>query len=330
PVPAARPYAGAAPAAPAPAPTAEDLLRAFRATASPGALRLAVHLAAVPLALPVMQLVQRAMLPDTGPMELAEVLLSGLLWQLPGPPPGTGGGPWYEFADGVRELLLRSLDQGAAALVLKHCSEYVERHFGKGARNFSALAVAQLSDPAEPDDGLWPVTPVTDGTDATDTTDATDNGAEPELFAQVPARVVRWYRPLRAERDESGGLAEAERLLRLWQLQADPTLLHEARAYALPHAQAPAGTAEGIRGRLVLGGVLRALAGTEAVRHDPAARAAALAQAVELLTEAHEHTGPGGPQHTAAALELASAHHARWQDDGDPAHLPAAERALRA
>ncbi|MGW1074292.1 SAV_2336 N-terminal domain-related protein [Streptomyces sp. NPDC002537] len=301
----------------APPPTADELLRAFRATASPGALRLAVHLAAVPLALPVMQVVQRAMLPDTGPMELAEVLLSGLLWQLPGPRPGPGGGHWYEFADGVRELLLQSLDQPSAALVLKHCSEYVERHFGKGARNFSALAVAQLSDP-EPGDGPWPGP------------DEESGGTEPELFARVPARVVRWYRPLPTRQDEGGGLGEAERLLRLWHLQADPTLLHEAREHALPHARRPADTPEGIRARLVLGGILRALAGTEAVRRDPAVRTATLAEAVALLTEAHEHAEPGTAPHTAAALELASAHHARWQDDGDRDHLLAAEHALRA
>ncbi|MFI1799248.1 SAV_2336 N-terminal domain-related protein [Streptomyces sp. NPDC020379] len=307
------------PPAPAtgPAPTADELLRAFRASASPGALRLAVHLAAVPLALPVMQVVQRAMLPDTGPMELAEVLLSGLLWQLPDPDQGPGH--WYEFVDGVREMLLQSLDQGAAALVLKHCSEYVERHFGKSARNFSALAVARLAGPsAEADDAAPPDTAEDGG------------GTEPELFAEVPARVVRWYQPLPPGTGEHGGLGEAERLLRLWHLQADPTLLHDARERATPGARQPAGTPEGIRGRLVLGGILRALAGTEAVRRDATARTATLTEAVALLTEAHDHAEPGSTAHTDAALELASAHHARWQDDGDTAHLLAAERVLRA
>ncbi|MFF4527922.1 SAV_2336 N-terminal domain-related protein [Streptomyces sp. NPDC001407] len=309
------------PPAPAtgPAPAAGELLRAFRASASPGALRLAVHLAAVPLALPVMQVVQRAMLPDTGPMELAEVLLSGMLWQLPGPERGPGAGHWYEFADGVRELLLQSLDQGAAALVLKHCSEYVERHFGKGARNFSALAVARLSGrTTEAEEGRHP--------------DAGEDGGgtEPELFAEVPARVVRWYQPLPADTGGNGELGEAERLLRLWHLQADPTLLHEAREHATPYARQPAHTPEGVRGRLVLGGILRALAGTEAVRRDATARTATLTEAVALLTEAHDHAEPGSTPHTEAALELASAHHARWQDDGDTAHLLAAERALRA
>lgn len=117
-------------------------LRDFRSGASPGALELAVHLAAVPLYLPVMQLVQEALLPDTGPMQLAEVLLGGLLERLPDTVDVPG--PRYDFAPGVRELLLEMLDRGAAELVLKYLSEYVTRRFGKGMRNFPALAVARL------------------------------------------------------------------------------------------------------------------------------------------------------------------------------------------
>ncbi|MEU4208952.1 SAV_2336 N-terminal domain-related protein [Streptomyces sp. NPDC026206] len=318
------------PARPVPAPGehaargADDLLRSFRAVASPGALRLAVHLAAVPLTLPVMQVVQRAMLPDTGPMELAEVLLSGLLWRLPGTGPGPGTGQWYEFADGVREMLLQSLDQGAAALVLKHCSDYVERHFGKSARNFSALAAAQLSG-RPPQGGAGPGGEP-DGPVRTEIS----GPAEPELFAEVPARVVRWYQPVPVE---SGPVGEAERLLRLWQVQADPTLLHEARAHAGPAATAPlvpGDAAEGIRARLVLGAVLRALAGTESVRADPTRRHTILTEAVALLTEAHDHTEPGSDRHAAAALELAAAHHSRWLAGGGREELLAAERTLRA
>ncbi|MEU1377308.1 SAV_2336 N-terminal domain-related protein [Streptomyces triculaminicus] len=305
------------------APDAGELLRAFRAGASPGALRLAVHLAAVPLTLPVMQVVQRAMLPDTGPMELAEVLLSGLLWRLPGPGPDPAAGHRYEFADGVREMLLQSLDRSAAALVLKHCSDYVERHFGKGARNFSALAAAQLSGRPLPDDDTRPAGPP-----------PADAPAEPELFAEVPARVVRWYQPSAVG---SGPVAEAERLLRLWHVQADPTLLHEARERAAPAAtiplapEGPTGpAAEGVRARLVLGRVLRALAGTESVRHDPTQRHTMLTEAVALLTEAHDHTGPAGEHRTEAALELAATQHTAWLADGDHERLLAAERTLRA
>ncbi|MFI9176395.1 SAV_2336 N-terminal domain-related protein [Streptomyces lincolnensis] len=117
---------------------AATLVRAFRGTASRPAVSLAVSLSAVPLALPVMQLVQRATQPRSGPSVLAEVLLSGLLRR------GESDG-WYAFAPGVREELLRLLSRGEALLVLRHCGAYVERHFGRRARNFPALALARLT-----------------------------------------------------------------------------------------------------------------------------------------------------------------------------------------
>ncbi|UIX30831.1 SAV_2336 N-terminal domain-related protein [Streptomyces sp. GQFP] len=129
------------PASPArperPVADAESLVRAFRRSASRQAVALAVSVSAVPLTLPVMQLVQRAMHPRSGPSVLAEVLLSGLLER------GAEDG-WYEFRPGVREALLRLLPRGDAMLVLKHCGEYVDRHFGRRARNFPALALARM------------------------------------------------------------------------------------------------------------------------------------------------------------------------------------------
>ncbi len=125
---------GAGPATASPS----ALVRSFRHTASPEAQKLALALGAVPLVLPVMQLVQRSLLPHTGPQTLAEVVLSGLLRR------GEHEG-WYDFLPGVRDVLLRSLPMGDALLVLKHCGEYVERHFGRRARNFPALALARLT-----------------------------------------------------------------------------------------------------------------------------------------------------------------------------------------
>lgn len=127
-----------------------QLVSRFRSTASPAAGQLAVYLAAAPLYLPVMQLVQRTMLPHSGPSELAEVLLSGLLSRAQDEEPagthGEPGGHWYEFAPGVREALLGPLGRDEALLVLKHCSQYIEQRFGKGGPNFPALAFAQLGE----------------------------------------------------------------------------------------------------------------------------------------------------------------------------------------
>lgn len=117
------------------------LVGRFRAAASPAAAQLAIYLAAAPLFLPVMQLVQRTMLPDSGPAELAEVLLSGLVVRQP-----RDDHRWYDFAPGVRDALLGPLGRDEALLVLKHCSEYVEQRFGKNGPNFPALAITQLTE----------------------------------------------------------------------------------------------------------------------------------------------------------------------------------------
>ncbi|MBY8888179.1 hypothetical protein K7472_25560 [Streptomyces sp. PTM05] len=161
--------------------TAEQLVQDFQAVSSPAAQHLAVYLSAAPLAYPVMQLVQRAMMPQTGPIEMAEVLLSGLLLRQEDTPAETlrrEGGPWYDFAPGVEEVLLRRLGLGEATLVLKHCSLYVERVFGRRARNFPAMVVGYLSgEGGPPDPGESGGVPV------------------PRPFAEVPQKVLRRFQP---------------------------------------------------------------------------------------------------------------------------------------
>ncbi|MFJ7592152.1 SAV_2336 N-terminal domain-related protein [Streptomyces sp. NPDC097617] len=171
------------PAAPLPPPRAvrppRELVARFRSSAAPRAVQLAVYLSAAPLTLPVMQLVQRTMLPDSEPSDLAEVLLSGLLRRS-----GHGDGHWYEFVPGVQDVLLGPLGRDEAALVLKHCSEYVLAHFGRGVRNFPALAVSQLTGvpPAVADPGP-------------EDSERAPEGRLPQAFAQVSAKVVRRYLP---------------------------------------------------------------------------------------------------------------------------------------
>ncbi|MFI2430912.1 SAV_2336 N-terminal domain-related protein [Streptomyces sp. NPDC018693] len=158
----------------------------FRSTASPDAGRLAVYLAAAPLCLPVMQLVQRTMLPGSGPSELAEVLLSGLVTRA-GEDHGDDGAQWYEMQPDVQEALLSTLGRDEAVLVLKHCSEYIEQRYGKGGPNFPALALAQLGNggsgrPYAPG-GAYPG----------------DNGdvtLVPQPFAEVAVRVLERFMPL--------------------------------------------------------------------------------------------------------------------------------------
>ncbi|MFF5918565.1 SAV_2336 N-terminal domain-related protein [Streptomyces flavochromogenes] len=308
-----------APRTPRAARSDDDLLRAFRAAASPGALRLAVHLAAAPLTLPVMQLVQRAMLPDTGPMELAEVLLSGLLRRLPGPTPY----PCFSYPPGIQQHFLGSLDPSAAALVLKHCSAYVERNFGQGMRNFPALAAARL---AGADTAAAPGTRRSHGrtADLPEETEATDeplgpDGPETELFARIPARVLRFYHPDLVTPDP---LTEARRLLAQGRAQSDPALLAGARERA--EAALPA---EPVEARIVLARALYAEAGTAAARRT-GRRPELLGAAADTLVRAGELAGTGGEAWAEARLELAVVHHALWRDSDETGHLDAALSAL--
>lgn len=181
-----------APARQSPVPPAALVAR-FRSAASPAAAQLAVYLAAAPLFLPVMQLVQRTMLPDSGPAELSEVLLSGLLKRITGD--DARDHRWYEFADGIRDVLLGPLGRDEALLVLKHCSEYVEQRFGKSGPNFPALAITQLTE--GPGDRLADAAVATAARATALAEDASTVTAEsPQPFAEVAARVLERFMPL--------------------------------------------------------------------------------------------------------------------------------------
>ncbi|MFE6621838.1 SAV_2336 N-terminal domain-related protein [Streptomyces sp. NPDC057740] len=134
--------ASAAPVRAAQERSGADRVRTFWRPASSEARRLAVYLSAVPLYLPVMQLVQHAMLAGSGPDVLSEVLLSGLLRRREDADDPRA--VRYDFLPGVATELRSRLSVDEVELLFKHCSEYVERKFGRSARNFPALAGAFL------------------------------------------------------------------------------------------------------------------------------------------------------------------------------------------
>ncbi|MEU6010027.1 FxSxx-COOH system tetratricopeptide repeat protein [Streptomyces sp. NPDC047453] len=129
---------------------AATVVRRFRATASPAAYALAQRLAAAPLNLPVMRLLQQAQ-PGARFWNLAEIVLLGLVRRTDGTadvedPHRVS----FDFVDGVREELLalgsrvetiRALDE-----VRRHLGPVLEEVWGEGA---SAL-VAPEGDPADP------------------------------------------------------------------------------------------------------------------------------------------------------------------------------------
>ncbi|GAA2603569.1 SAV_2336 N-terminal domain-related protein [Actinomadura fulvescens] len=124
----------------------EERVRRFLVTASPEAAELAAHVAVSVPSLPVMRLIQHRVLGESGPGQLAEVLLSGLLRPV--------GPSQYEFVRGAREALLAGLPRPEAwhtRRVLEHVSAEIERRAGSAAETFRALLPSPEGDQALPD-----------------------------------------------------------------------------------------------------------------------------------------------------------------------------------
>ncbi|MFD9735640.1 FxSxx-COOH system tetratricopeptide repeat protein [Umezawaea sp. NPDC059074] len=116
-------------------PDARERILSFRTVASAAAFQLAGLLAAAPLDLPTMKLVQRVLLPNTGLSVLAEVLLGRLLVR------DRGEGPqdvFYDFHVGVREELLAGANRADTVRVAR----LVADHAPPGATVLRNLAVA--------------------------------------------------------------------------------------------------------------------------------------------------------------------------------------------
>ena len=126
----------------------EELVLRFRATASPAAFRLAGHLALGRPDLPVMRLVQATLEPRPRPQHLAEVILSGMLTGVSGPPGS------YAFRDGVPELLLRSLPRTARVRtteLLADLGALIDTRAGLAPGEFRALVPAPSGTRTEAD-----------------------------------------------------------------------------------------------------------------------------------------------------------------------------------
>ncbi|MFL6075320.1 MAG: FxSxx-COOH system tetratricopeptide repeat protein [Mycobacteriales bacterium] len=98
----------------------------FRAVASPLAFRLATYLAAAPLNLPVIRMIQRTLLPSSHTSHLAEILLSGLLR------PAVSRGALdasdrvtLDFAAGIRDELLAAGRREETVTVLRAVADYL-------------------------------------------------------------------------------------------------------------------------------------------------------------------------------------------------------------
>ena len=119
--------------------SAKECLQHFHANASATAFELALALAAAPLTLPVMRLVQQAVLPHSRQVHLAEVFLGGLLKRVsPDEDNHDPEATEYDFLPGVRDLLLDAALVPDSIQVLGVVSNYLESRFGQ-ALDFLAL-----------------------------------------------------------------------------------------------------------------------------------------------------------------------------------------------
>ncbi|WP_371623088.1 tubulin-like doman-containing protein [Streptomyces sp. NBC_01116] len=124
--------------------SAQALVERFRGEASQSAFELAGYLAAAPLVMPVMRLIQRVMMPRSKPSHLAEVFLSGLMHRADGSTAVLGEDPdltLYDFLPGVRDVLLSTLTRQESLRTLDvvgQVSGRVAQQLG-GSLNFRSL-----------------------------------------------------------------------------------------------------------------------------------------------------------------------------------------------
>jgi hypothetical protein len=120
--------------------SAKARVNEFFTNATPLAQQLACYLASAPLTLPVMQLVQQAMLPQSRQSHLAEFFLGGLIYQ-PRSSPGRKQAPdeiIFEFYQGVRDELINRVTKYETVRVITAVSRYIEQRLGE-AGEFGAL-----------------------------------------------------------------------------------------------------------------------------------------------------------------------------------------------
>jgi WD40 repeat protein/tetratricopeptide (TPR) repeat protein/predicted Rossmann-fold nucleotide-binding protein len=119
--------------------SASERVARFRAAASQPAKELAGYLSVAPLCLPVMRLVQKALMSKVRQVDLAEVLLGGLVEQVTPPEQvGRSEDVFYEFFPEVRGLLQDSVKESDQLRVIRAVSRLIETQTGSTI-DFEAL-----------------------------------------------------------------------------------------------------------------------------------------------------------------------------------------------
>jgi formylglycine-generating enzyme required for sulfatase activity len=136
-------------------PNSKDLTDSFLLTASPQARELAGLLASAPvITLPIVRLVQRAMLPQSTSVHVAEVFMGGLL-KVSGSQTSTFANAEkiaYQFIDDeVRDRLRAGFPAIDGLIVLERVSNYVAKGLGKSIAQFKALLRTPSPDQLSPE-----------------------------------------------------------------------------------------------------------------------------------------------------------------------------------
>jgi formylglycine-generating enzyme required for sulfatase activity len=120
--------------------SAVERVRRFHASASLTARKLAGLMAAAPVSLPVVNLIQQTLLKEeSNSVHVAEVFMGGLLKREPSAQMFLGENIEYEFFEGVRSLLTETTPISSTVSVLDVLSSYVAQKLGKSVRRFTAF-----------------------------------------------------------------------------------------------------------------------------------------------------------------------------------------------
>jgi formylglycine-generating enzyme required for sulfatase activity len=121
--------------------TPEQLVHQFSTTASLLARRLASLMALFPIELPIVYLIQATILPESTPLHVAEVFMSGLVQRVENSenPSRSRSNKTYEFVPGVSDRLIDLADRLESEQLLDRVSQYIGQKMGRSIYNFTAL-----------------------------------------------------------------------------------------------------------------------------------------------------------------------------------------------
>lgn len=117
----------------------EKAVQLFANTASPLAWQLIQKLAVVPINLAVIRIIQQELLVESTPVDVAEILLSGLLKATRTFDFTTDlSSVVFEFVANIRDILLKSLGESRAIAVRDKLLDYITKKLGKSTKEFEA------------------------------------------------------------------------------------------------------------------------------------------------------------------------------------------------